>query len=69
VKEEAFFSARRDAELETRLDVAMRIIESSVIGAELFLHTQPIFRIPASGSVASILAIDIPWHCRLAASG
>jgi hypothetical protein len=36
--------------------------ESSAIGAELLLRTQPILRIPASASVASILAIDILWQ-------
>jgi nucleoside-diphosphate-sugar epimerase len=55
-------AARRDLALELRLDIATRIIESSVIGAELFLRTQPFSKIRALGAVISICIVDVLWQ-------
>jgi nucleoside-diphosphate-sugar epimerase len=55
-------SVRRDAALELRLDIATRIIESSVIGAKLFLQAQPVSRIRALAGVMAIAVVDILWQ-------
>jgi NADH dehydrogenase len=55
-------SVRRDAALELRLDIATRIIESSVIGAKLFLQAQPVSRIRALAGIMSIAVVDILWQ-------
>jgi nucleoside-diphosphate-sugar epimerase len=63
----SILSARRDAELELRLDIATRIIESSVIGAKLVLRTQPISKGRALADIIPIFVAEAVWQLLAAA--
>jgi hypothetical protein len=55
-------STWRDDDLERRLDIATRILESSVVGAGMFLQTRPVSRIGALLRMGWFVAIDGLWQ-------
>lgn len=55
-------STWRDDDLERRLDIATRILESSVVGAGMFLQTRPVSRSGALLRMGWFVAIDGLWQ-------